>query len=404
MHIFNALYKMSKIYVLAVCSVLVFILFLSQLLPTYARDASGCNLVDRLPATLKKSGCYRLTEDFNFEKNDGAAIHIVANDIDLDFAGHSLTGSGSHADRAIGLMAEGVRNVIVRNGRLENFFYGIRFDYGDESRKTNAVTVSGMALSGNTFRGISTEGDAVQIIGNTIDNTGGTSVYPDAFAMALEVKGNNCSIRNNKINEVIPIGIGEGVGISLTNERDGCVIEDNDIRNTPDGKGTFGIWLSNVSGQTLVKGNTIEGYVLPFSLPLEDYEVQAGLDISGNTVGSAACSPQNYGNFYKPILPSNFFKASNLECPLLANVQQKNLLASPDDARTVFRYAVSLYHCEADPWPDTETCCRMQREALSYYRKAVELGLPEAKRVYPAVSKYVLETNLKCNPPREGEH
>ena len=94
------------------------------------------------------SGSYVLDRDL---ESDGNCLVLAADDIAIDFRGHTIRGDGSDAAVTDGF--DSLSNVILFNGRILGFNHGIRLDGSDN------VTVSRMDVSENETGGIWIGGD-----------------------------------------------------------------------------------------------------------------------------------------------------------------------------------------------------------------------------------------------------
>lgn len=167
---------------------------------------------------------YTLDSDLTFS-DDG--FIVMADDITLDLNEHTITGSGGGS----GVVLDGKSRVIVKSGRIENFYYGFTLNAS-----------SGNSLSGNTATGnqgigfgLFNSSDDNSLAGNTaIDNYDGIGVY--------ESSGNSLAGNTAKNNK--------GSGISL------IATSGNTLAgNTATGSGQYGFNLISASGNELA-GNT----------------------------------------------------------------------------------------------------------------------------------------------------
>jgi len=85
--------------------------------------------INNLPAFLGVPGKYRLTKNFNFNK-DGVAIVIAARDVVLDLNGFTINGPADADDSSVCVRITGP-NAIVRNGTIRRFHTGVEDDSDD---------------------------------------------------------------------------------------------------------------------------------------------------------------------------------------------------------------------------------------------------------------------------------
>ena len=234
------------------------------------RSGVVCQSIDRLPVAIESPGCFRLSSDLDFADPAGYAITLQANDIILDLAGHRISAQANAITTSVGIYAQGRKRLQISNGTLENFFYGVRADRGEGPAMSSDIVVQNLTIMNSTFRGIMINGPRAKIVNNSVFNTGGTTLYQDAFAIGIEVFGPNCDIAGNTIDETYPVGIGEGIGISASAEVAGCIIQSNRISNkqTPQTSRILGVWI-DVAGlkSVIIRDNTFSGLTYAFMVP-----------------------------------------------------------------------------------------------------------------------------------------
>ncbi|WP_241059809.1 hypothetical protein [Achromobacter xylosoxidans] len=207
--------------------------------PPAKQDVMTCRQVEG--NTIDAPGAYCLSADRR------AGLTIKASDVSLDLRGYCIMSPEGKGTTSSGIeLAPGASRVSITGGCIQGFFYGIRA----EDAGASDIRVTGVSFAGQTFRGVSFRPQKVVVKKNTFRNIGGTTVYPDAYAMAVEIHGRNCSVSDNQISNFYPTGVGEGVGISISDhDNNSCTVVRNLIRNDsyPKAGRTFGIWSSNKS-------------------------------------------------------------------------------------------------------------------------------------------------------------
>lgn len=356
-------------------------------IPTWS---GNCTFIEIAPYTIERPGCYKVQKDLVLSSLAANGILIKSNHVQLDLNKHIILGPLSANGSGAGVYANAVDDVVIMNGTVRGFLYGIRIDggsLGDDSRNT---VITNISVEDNFFRGIAIEAENAVISDNKILNTGRTTLFPDAFAVALEVKGKSCKITHNIIDGVFLIGVGEGIGISLSNNRAGCAVANNRINTPAESYATFGIWLSSESVATSVNANRIKGFIFPFSIPRkkEDQLELIAVDFKNNIMNNVACTPNNFKSYFIGLPASNHFKKSRDKCPVLVQALSE-YAKEHNDARTIFRLAMAKYQCVDEPKPDYINCCKMQRESVQLFKVAAELGLEEAARILPRVESVV---------------
>ena len=110
---------------------------------------AACVKITRVPFTIAASGTYCLAEDltlhpdpsFGMRLNAPAAIKVLADDVTIDFAGHTLDDvTNGIATNALAIRAKDRKHLAIRNGTISRYFIGVAA-IGDESED---VTVEHM--------------------------------------------------------------------------------------------------------------------------------------------------------------------------------------------------------------------------------------------------------------------
>ena len=178
-----------------------------------------------VPYAITQPGSYYLTTNLVATFN---GITISTNDVTVDLMGFSLTGS----QKGTGVLVDGktnapCRNIVVRNGTIKSFSYGLRL--------VNAQNglFEYLAVSESVSTGITLDGDSGgDCSGNRIANCGvsGSGAFGILLSGALAGKcdGNSisdCTFRKNA-NSGVRIDTGSG-GQCNQNEFRNCMIQDN---------------------------------------------------------------------------------------------------------------------------------------------------------------------------------
>src|ERR1700720_2592719 len=99
--------------------------------------------------TLSTPGNYALTKNLTAS---GDCLVLTSNNINIDLAGHTISGDGS--GRGIG--GNNVRNIVINDGKIKNFATGISLTLS--SCCTGDNTIQNMNVSNNTGGGILVDG------------------------------------------------------------------------------------------------------------------------------------------------------------------------------------------------------------------------------------------------------
>jgi hypothetical protein len=242
------------------------VIWLSLLAGSYlfSKKPPSCSVITVVPAVIESSGCYELRHDLELKDPSAIAILIRSNNVRLDLAGHRILGPSSSNGQGVGIAARGIHDVTVENGIITGFLYGIRVEMW-KSRMTNRFTLKNVSLVNNGFRAAAIEGNNTVVEDVTVERTGGTLFFPNASAIGLDLAGADCRIRRNQILETYPVGEGEGVGISLSKDVQGCVVEENVLRNITraGGSKTLGIRWKDSARSATILNNRIDGFTHP---------------------------------------------------------------------------------------------------------------------------------------------
>lgn len=213
---------------------------------------ASCALV-AAPATISSPGYYCLSASATISSGNG--ITITAAGVFLDLNGYTLTGPGGSTTGAGVMFDPGAFASKVYNGRIKGFMYGVRANGNTD------IYVHGVNASDNSFRGIKLEGARAHVEHSRADNISGYPGYADSFTMGIEVIGPDCVIQGNHVRNNTPLGVGEGIGISVSSGGTGCEVYDNLVRvgatAVPYGR-TFGIWIGYSTG-AVIRDNVVIG-------------------------------------------------------------------------------------------------------------------------------------------------
>jgi hypothetical protein len=264
----------------------------------------GCHAIERVPFQIVRPGSYCLEQDIVYSAGD--PITIAADFVKLDLADHKISAGDPILDREVtGIRGVDHRHVSIRNGTIAGYMYGISLN----TTGTADFAIENIEIESNTFRGIRLTGVGTRVVGNHVKATGGTLVYPESYAMGIEVGGASCSILDNEVIDTMPVGVGEGAGVAAV-DGDHCLVSNNLIMNRaapPRGR-QFGVGIggNDDTRDVTVRDNTIIDTTYAFGSG-----IGSGLLLTGNSVWAATC-----GTLY--------------EAPTLA-VEHDNIVRMPAD-------------------------------------------------------------------------
>lgn len=240
--------------------------------------------------TIAKPGRYCLQEDLlipSFPAIDsapGALVNIAASDVVLDLNGHTLSlGWSWRGKGVIGISAgRNLRNITIRNGRIEHFSQGVSIgnqvwliakDAAEMARNRDAETFgqSGHVIENVAFEGVDTavllqgrnsivrnnqitgtrHTEAAAVRDKSVNPTGSTPLAGGGVSVIL-VHGPGNRVENNEINQTAENNGFPTAGIYLRDCKD-CVVRSNTLRKpNEDNKSTTGIVLHDSAGAKLL--------------------------------------------------------------------------------------------------------------------------------------------------------
>jgi hypothetical protein len=301
-------------------------------------------------------GRYALDEDRT------TPLRILAHDVTVDLRGKQIVGSGDPSAKDSGVYIEhGRKHVSVRNGRISGFMYGVLADAGAGRSSSAHVSLEGLALVGNSFRGALLHATNASVEHCTVGTTGGTTFFDDAYVMGLELRGDHSRVCRNTVYEFYGQGSGESVGICLSDEgMDHGLVEGNTIVNArlPAEGRSFGVWARN---RAMIRGNTMVN--LTYAMAPPDYRSPE------NTIDNIVIGEQCTSGFFSAARNGSrtvFVPMQQEECTDCLDRALARM--DPRDANSIVRVA-SLWQASGD-----------KGKALEYYRQAADLGSAEAIR------------------------
>jgi hypothetical protein len=212
--------------------------------------AFACTAISA-PTTITAPGLYCLTSNVFVTAPNQHGVSIQASDVILDMQGKAIVGPGY--GEGVGVRAIDVNRVTVRGGNIWGFHFGVHIE------RSNDSSVERMDVSGNILRGAIVIGARAIVEHTRVKGILGSSAFPTSHSMGIEVSGNNCNVRFNNVENIMPYGATEGVGISVSDFASGCQVYDNLVRfsaKPPAGR-TFGVWVGGGVAPLSVHKNTI---------------------------------------------------------------------------------------------------------------------------------------------------
>jgi len=305
--------------------------------------------ISSAPYTIYKEGYYELNNDISTQDPNDNAITIAADNVFLDLKSYKISGLNDPYGDGSGVFSTDHKNITVINGKITGFAYGVWIDQASllADRPVNPeVSVEKLTLDKNSYRGIKVLANRAEIRDADISNTGGYQKLPNSAA--IEIGGYNCRAQSNQISNLLPVGINEGIGITVTNPYKNCQISDNTVEQSvaPEYGRVFGFWVNQLpnSGQYVqVKNNTIRKTTYAYWYSGLD-EVDRISKFSNNTLDSIDCSRKDLPDYYvsNPLIESNNWINETDGC----SDSEDNFLEKSEqgDPRAQYRLADIYYH------------------------------------------------------------
>ena len=217
---------------------------------SFAADSFGQTIINSVPYSITAPGNYILGSNLVYSSAAGAAITIVSSNVTLDLGGHYLYYPGTPTSN-VGVYVHNAGNVIIQNGIIAVFHYGIYFD------RTGATALNS---------------------GNIVQNLRLTNVTDGVFLFTVA----GSIVRNNQITSLTA---GSGVGIDVegggTNLVSGNVISGFQV-------GVFG------GGGNYFLENVVSNAVIGFDLANTDkYRFNTTFNCTGPFDGGVALTDNN---------------------------------------------------------------------------------------------------------------
>lgn len=222
-------------------------------------ETTKCKAITKLPFTITTSGVYCLTKNLPFlvsgtPVTSGNAITINADDVVLDLNGHVLSNDAAgNTTTTHGIEAVGRSNVVVKNGIVRGFQYGINIQGGGENNVVDNINADAnliIAIINDASHGI--------VSHNRVTNTGNSS-FASEFAYGICATGDHVRIFDNSISGVSATGSGDALGIGCTTGAPThAVVRNNMISDvsSPSGVLVVGIYFHGGSNN-IATGNQI---------------------------------------------------------------------------------------------------------------------------------------------------
>lgn len=192
---------------------------------------------------IAEPGSYCLNQDLLTDRTIG--IEIRADRVRLDLRGHALRFTGTPKAGDVGIAIRGRSDVVIANGRVGGFWYGIQFTEGRGLRvrdlhfdnipylAINVARSQDVAISDNTFSGFRYD----------IEKPKGST-----YLVGINLSADDVIITNNRFSAEPPKGTGRGIQMETVcvlfrPSRNG-VVAHNDLSASESLHRSYGVWVA----------------------------------------------------------------------------------------------------------------------------------------------------------------
>jgi hypothetical protein len=126
------------------------LIFALLAIASFAADSFGQTIISSVPYTISAPGNYVLGSNLTYSSAAGAAITILSSNVTLDLGGHYLYFPGTPTSN-VGVYVHNAGNVIIQNGIIAVFFYGVYIEHTGGTALNSGDIVQGLRLTNVTF-------------------------------------------------------------------------------------------------------------------------------------------------------------------------------------------------------------------------------------------------------------
>ena len=119
-------------------------------MPPLAADSFGQIIINSVPYTITAPGNYVLGSNLIYSSAAGAAIQIFSSNVTLDLGGHYLYYPGTPTSN-VGVYVHNAGNVIIQNGIIAVFHYGIYTEHTGGTALNSGNIVQNLRLTNVTY-------------------------------------------------------------------------------------------------------------------------------------------------------------------------------------------------------------------------------------------------------------
>lgn len=247
---------------------------------TLTLDAWSCVFP---PAVANTPGVWTFCTS-TWTSETGIALSVTSDDVIVDLGGQTLTNVSSEAALTTFIYANGRKNVVVRNGTISGFLFGVRLEGNGEF-----YTVENMQIQ-TRYMGISIDGRGSVVRNNVISGNGGSRANA-AYTMPIAIiaKGTGAVITGNTIADVVrptwyPGGLAYGI---IADAVPGGLIARNTLTNTSRDTGTTAITIKNMESARTTYATVLNNTIVNWDASIAF--MAASGKYGGNVVQNSPC-------------------------------------------------------------------------------------------------------------------
>jgi nitrous oxidase accessory protein NosD len=197
---------------------------------------------------VSSPGSYTLASDSL--SGDGINIWIAANNVTLNLNGMTVRCMPVDPGTAntVGIHAQAVSNVTIRNGRITGCRFGVLASYASN------ITLEDVDFTGNTYIAAHLAGGSNHRV-RRCTFAGISGFTAESYAIGINGIGSHAIIEDNHFVDLYRqrggTSVGEGVGVLVEGGATGLVIQRNRFENHRREQMTMGVWLASGSQATV---------------------------------------------------------------------------------------------------------------------------------------------------------
>jgi hypothetical protein len=159
--------------------------------PYKAVQVDGCyQIFDR--AYLDRPGCYVLRNDVFVENQIEGFLSIYSDNVDLDLNGKTVSGPGAISTQA-GIYVGGGDGIIIRNGTIKDFMFGIRGETGPSGDRLEKIAVKNIEIANASIIGIKLDAVDASLIDVRATSQRDATDSQQQYLFDISVDATNCS-------------------------------------------------------------------------------------------------------------------------------------------------------------------------------------------------------------------